>query len=462
MPGERRGLSSIRAQEAAKAEEIGVSLPTLPKVEKLRAALHAKAKGSPNFRFYSLYDKVYREDVLWDAYQRCRHNRGAPGVDRVTFEDIEKYGLKKWLGELAEELRTKQYRPQAVRRVYIPKPGQPGRVRPLGIPTVKDRVAQTAAMLVLEPIFEADLQEEQHAYRPGRCAQDALLRIDKLMGAGHTEVVDADLSGYFDSIPHAELMKSVARRVSDKHLLHLVKMWLETPVEETDERGRKQRTTRNRDAKRGTPQGAPISPLLSNLYMRRFILGWKVLGHERRLRAKIVNYADDFVICCRGTAVKAMSVMEDMMERLRLTVNTEKTRLCRLPKETFDFLGYTFGRLWSPRTGTAYLGMRPSRKSLRRLYERIHEETSRHWLCRSPEEMAVALNRILIGWANYFHVGTIRDVWERIDWYVFHRLRQWWCAKHRIRNRRDQRFSSGYLYVQLGVVRLSRLRARFT
>lgn len=276
-----------------------MSLPTLPKVEQLQAALHAKAKGSPTFRFYSLYDKVYRPDVLWQAYQQCRVNRGAAGVDQVPFEDIEQYDRQKWLAELAEALRTKQYRPQAVRRVWIPKPD--GKQRPLGIPTVKDRVVQTAALLVLEPIFEADLQDEQHAYRPGRTAQDALARIHTLIRARHTEVVDGDLSGYFDSIPHKELLTSVARRVSDKNLLHLLKMWLEAPVEESDSRGRTQRTTRNKDQGRGTPQGAPISPLLSNLYMRRFILGWKVLGHERRLRAKIVNYADDFVICCRGT-----------------------------------------------------------------------------------------------------------------------------------------------------------------
>ena len=435
-----------------------MGLPTLPKVEKLQAAFHAKAKRSPEFRFYSLYDKVYRRDVLWQAYQQCRHNGGAPGVDGTTFEDIEKYGLERWLGELAEELRAKQYRPQAVRRVYIPKPN--GKQRPLGIPTVKDRVVQTAAMLVLSPIFEADLQDEQYAYRPGRSAQDALVRIKELVRSRHREVVDADLSGYFDSIPHAELMKSVARRVSDKNLLHLIKMWLEAPVEETDQRGRKQRTTRNKDARRGTPQGAPISPLLSNLYMRRFILGWKLLGHEKRLRATIVNYADDFVICCRGTAVKAMSEMQDMMRRLKLTVNMEKTRLCRLPWETFDFLGYTFGQLWSYRTGGAYLGMRPSQKSLRRLRERLHVETSRTWLWKSPEELALKLNRQLVGWANYFRVGTVQEAWGSIDCYVFQRVRQWWCAKHKVRNRRDARFSANYLYRQIGVVRLRDLPRR--
>jgi RNA-directed DNA polymerase len=272
--------------------------------------------------------------------------------------------------------------------------------------------------------------------------------------------VDADLSGYFDSIPHAELMKSVARRISDKHLLHLVKMWLEAPVEETDGRGRKQRTTGNKDTGRGTPQGAPISPLLSNLYMRRFILGWKLLGHERRLRAKIVNYADDFVICCRGTADKAMSIMQEMMERLKLTVNVEKTRLCRLPRETFDFLGYTFGRLWSQRLGKAYLGLQPSQKSLRRLRESLHEETSRKWQWKSPQELAQTLNRKLAGWANYFCVGTVHQAWGSVDHYVFQRVRQWWCIKHKVRNRRDARFSVNYLYQTAGVIRLRDLKPR--
>jgi group II intron reverse transcriptase/maturase len=430
-----------------------MSLPTLSSVEKLQQALHTKAKESPDFRFYALYDKVYRQDVLWQAYQRCRRNDGSPGVDQRTFADIETYGVQRWLDELAEELRSKCYAPQPVRRVFIPKPD--GKQRPLGIPTIRDRVVQMAVLLVLEPIFEADLQPEQHAYRPGHSAHDALNGIDQLLYQGYQEVVDADLSGYFDSIPHAELMKSVARRVSDKQVLHLVKMWLVAPVEETDERGRQRRPTRNKDEGRGTPQGAPLSPLLANLYMRRFVMGWKTLGHERTLKAKIVNYADDFVICCRrGSGAKALETMRQMMARLKLTVNEDKTHLCRVPEESFNFLGYTFGRLWSPRTQRAYVGHCPSKKSLARLRDRIHEETSRNWLWQSEEEMIGKLNRMLVGWQNYFSIGTVQVSYESLDAYLFQRLRQWWCRKHKVRNRRDSRFSTRFLYRHLGLVQL--------
>ena len=260
-------------------------------VQKLRTALHDKAKESPRRRFHALYDKVYRRDVLAFAYECCKANGGAAGVDGQSFEDIKEYGVERWLDELTEELKSRTYRPCPVRRVYIPKPD--GKQRPLGVPTIRDRTVETAAVLVLEPIFEADLQPEQYAYRRNHSALDAVRQVHKLLNTGHGKVVDADLSGYFDSIPHAELLKSVARRVVDGAMLHLIKMWLEAPVEETDEYGRKHRSTRNRDEGRGTPQGAPISPLLSNLYMRRFVLGWKQLGHERRLSAYVVNYADD-------------------------------------------------------------------------------------------------------------------------------------------------------------------------
>ena len=431
-----------------------MNLATPSSVQKLQTALHDKAKGSPNFRFYALYDKVHREDVLAFAYECCKANGGAAGVDGQTLEDIEEYGVKKWLDELARELKSRTYRPQPVRRVWIPKPD--GKKRPLGVPAIKDRVAQTAAVLVLEPIFEADLQPEQYAYRPDRSALDAVRQVHKLLNTGHGQIVDADLSGYFDSIPHADLMTSVARRIVDGAMLHLIKMWLEVPVEETDEKGNKHRSTRNRDEGQGTPQGAPISPLLSNLYMRRFVLGWKNLGHEKRLEARIVNYADDLVICCRGRAEEALAIMRNIMTKLKLTVNETKTRVCKLPEEKFDFLGYTFGRCYSPKTGRAYMGTVPSKKRVIRICETISEMTGRDQILLDQEMVVAKLNRTMIGWANYFCLGPVSQAYRAVDGHARKRLRQWLCRKHSISWRATQKFSDVVLHDELGLARLTR------
>jgi RNA-directed DNA polymerase len=430
------------------------------KVGKLQEALRAKAKSAPSYRFYQLYDKVYRTDVLRLAYLRCLENQGAPGVDGQTFDDIKKYGVGPWLAELAEDLRKKTYQPKPVRRVWIPK--EDGKKRPLGVPTIRDRVVQMAAVLVLEPIFEIDLRPEQYAYRPERGALDAIRAVHGLVSRGYTEVVDADLSGYFDSIPHHELMKSVARRVSDSNMLSLIKSWLEMPVEETDERGVVKRTTRNRDEGLGTPQGAVISPLLANLYMRRFVLGWETLGHGQKLDAKLVNYADDFVICCRGTGEQAMAAMRGMMAKLKLTVNETKTRLCRLPEETFNFLGYTIGRCYSPKTGRAYLGTRPSDKKVGKMVDEISRLTLRRSTWRDTEELVAMLNRKMVGWANYFSLGPVSKAYNIVNRHACQRLRQWLCQKHKVGGSGFKQFSDKKLHEDYALVDLLRRRRSFS
>jgi len=435
-----------------------MSLTPPEKVGKLQTALHAKAKAAPSYRFYLLYDKLYRWDVLVFAYERCKANKGAAGVDGQSFADIEAYGEKRWLEELAKELQDKTYQPSPVKRVWIPKPD--GKQRPLGIPTIRDRVVQMAAVAILEPIFEADLPSEQHAYRPGKSALDAIRKVQALLDTGYTDVVDADLSGYFDSIPHADLMKSVARRISDRHVLHLIKMWLEAPVEETDEQGRMRRTTRNKDEGRGTPQGGVASPLLANLYMRRFIVGWKQLGHEERLQAQIVNYADDFVICTRGQADAAMAAMRSMMAKLKLTVNEQKTRRCCLPEGAFTFLGYTFARYYSMRTGRSYLGPRPALKKIRKLCREISEVTDRRTCQRETVEEVRKLNQKLNGWANYFCLGPVVQVYELVQKHVRRRLRRWLCYKHKVRTSAFGRFPNAVLHDTLGLVQLDAKQRR--
>jgi group II intron reverse transcriptase/maturase len=415
--------------------------------------LHAKAKKEPACRFHSLYDKLYRKDVLWHAWRCCRAHGGAPGVDGVTFEQIESGGVGGWLEELTKELREKTYRPAAVRRVWIPKPGT-DKQRPLGVPRIKDRVVQMAAVLLLEPIFEADLPEEQYGYRRGRSAHDAIRTIHGLLNRGYREVVDGDLSGYFDSIPHHELMKSVARRVSDGAMLALIKAWLQMPVEEEGPGG-KRRTTVAKDSGKGTPQGAPISPLLSNLYMRRFVLGWKQLGWEEKLQARVVAYADDFVILCRRKAVEARKQMQAIMTKLKLTVNEQKTRTCRVPEESFDFLGYTLGRCYSPKDGRAFIGTRPSRKRVSSICQEISQMTRRESYWKPVPQMVEDLNRTLRGWGNYFCLGAVSRAYRAVDNHARHRLRQWLNGKHRSRGYREVRQAPMALHRDLGLLRLA-------
>ena len=400
----------------------GESLSASARVQRLQTALHAKAKEAPGFRFYSLSDKVWRDDVLAVAWQAVRRNGGAAGVDGETVADIEALGVDRWLGALARDLKAGTYRPRAVRQVLIPK-------------------------------------KQRGKFRPGRNAHDAVRRVDRLLRTGHREVVDADLSDYFGQIPHAELMQSIARRVSDGRLLGWVKAWLEMVVEQDDGHGGRRRTNRARRERKGTPQGSPISPLLSNIYMRRFILGWKVLGYARRFEAEIVNYADDFAVLGRAPAAVMLAAVEALMKRLKLPMNADKTRCCRVPETSMTFLGYRIGRNYRPDTGAAYIGTRPSRESVQSICRRVSTLTTRRNGLLPPEEVVARLNRLLTGWANYFLLGQVSPAYAAVDRHATRRLRQWLCRKHKVRSGKSVRFPNERLWLDYG---LTHLRPRTT
>ncbi len=415
-----------------------MSLATPEKIRTLQRKLYRKAKAEPAFRFYVLYDKICRGDILCHAYALARANAGAPGVDGMTFAQIEALGLEAWLAGLRGELVSKMYRPDPVRRVTIPKPDGGGE-RLLGIPTIRDRVVQTAAKIVLEPIFEADFEDNAYGYRPARGAADAVKEVHRHICRGYTDVVDADLSKYFDSIPHCELLKSVARRIVDRHVLRLIKLWLKAPIEEQDGEGTR-RMSGGKGNTRGTPQGGVASPLLANIYMNRFLKHWRLTGRGEAFCAHVVAYADDFVILSRGHAVEALAWTKAAMTQLGLTLNEAKTSVKNAQQERFDFLGYTFGPHLYRRNGRRYLGASPSKKSVQRIKTKVGEllipSNTGPW-----PEVRDKLNRLLIGWSAYFSYGTRLMVYRGIDHYVYERVRHFLVRRHRVQGRGTQRFS---------------------
>jgi len=427
-----------------------MSLETPIKIRMLQRKLYQKAKGEPNYRFYLLYDKMYREDILAHAYELVRSNKGAPGVDGQTFWGIETRGLEEWLSGIKKDLRAKTYQPQAVRRVMIPKPG--GGERPLGIPTIRDRVVQTAAKLLLEPIFEADFDPNAYGYRPKRSAQDAIRKVHELLREGYTDVVDADLSKYFDTIPHRELIQCVARRIVDRDMLRLIKMWLKVPVEERDKNG-KTRMSGGQSSTCGTPQGGVISPLLANLYMNRFLKYWRITGRSEAFKAQVVNYADDFVILSRRHATEALNWTRKVTPRIGLTLNETKTSIKQARTEYFDFLGYSFGPHFIRKSGRRFIGESPSKKSVSRLRQKVGGLLTPGNVSPWPE-VRDRLNAVLRGWSNYFSCGERFQVFRSVDHYVYDRVRMFLRRRHKVSSLGTSQFSDAAVYGKLGVLRL--------
>lgn len=425
------------------------------KVQRLRERLHQSAKRSPQRRFHQLFDKVCSPWLLEVAWGRVKAKKGAPGPDGVSIEKIEAEGVEAFLAALSRELRERRYKAGPVRRVYIPKAN--GKLRPLGIPNVRDRVAQASVLLVLEPIVEADLPETAYGFRPGRNAHQAMDDIRRQLLVGHTDVVDADLASYFDTIPHHNLLRLVARRVVDRGVLNLIKQWLRAPVIEPDDPP----GSSGRRSDKGTPQGGVISPLLANIYHACIPYLWEQWGIARRLGGRFVSYADDFVILLRpGRGQVAHSELRRICARLSLTLSEEKTRVVRATDESFLFLGFEVRKVHNPKSGKWWPRVCPAKKSEQHVRDRLREIANRRTAWRPVEDVVGEMNRVLRGWGNYFHYGHSQSAMGRINHFAAERLRKWLMRRRQQSGPGYRHYPTRAIYHELGLYRLPMTRGR--
>jgi RNA-directed DNA polymerase len=449
--GEGSGNTFIVFPKERRKGDCGM-LKTPEKIREFQRKLYRKAKQEKEYRFYLLYDKVYRLDILTHAYNLVRANKGAPGVDGETFESIEDMegGVKGYLEGIAGELKRKEYKPSPVLRVYIPKAG--GGKRPLGIPTIKDRVVQAAVKVVIEPIFEADFQENSYVFRPKRSAHQAVQDVKEHLLEGMTDVIDADISKYFDTIPHNKLMQLVAKRIVDKNILRLIKMWLKAPV--VEERGDGKKEYKGND--KGTPQGGIVSPLLANIYLNVLGTIWKTEKVQERLGARLVRYADDCIALCKGNAGQILKGMKAVLSSLGLTLNEEKTRVVDAQRENFNFMGFTIAMRKGARTGRVFPLVVPSKKALKHIRAEIKQLTTERYSATSTEIVIQRVNEVVRGWVGYFYYGNCSKSMSHLRRYLVRRMRTYLRRKHHYNGYGYKRFPDDYYYQTLGLYKIPR------